>query len=540
MDQARITPDTYLRVTLRSQKAFKGFLLRAEAGNDRHVGTWYIPYLADTSYLSESQYLHCNNHLQSAVTHSGKTSAMWVVSFQWRPPHQFYGWVTFRATVVEDYRTFWTNITSTPILVMPSDAENNIIDYKNDDSIYDNIDDEHDDYYDMTVGESRTVTSSNDDISPGFTLLPISIPGDYQDQPDLEHESSPRIDYDSEYHETEPVQQVPNVYSNQETTLSTRRRPSILMTPPLRPRTVSASRPTTKALPSTTTTTATTTTITSTTSRTISSSTSTTSTTTKSKSSSLRSSEESIVTVTDVPGGIMVFARKTTPQNVRRRITPKHPKIMHPKFVFTTETTTLKTSTEAILTTSSMLDDDSTTEMSSSTTTTTTSTTTTSSTTTRTSSTELTTTVTEDKDNPIYFHHFDLTEDEQTAIVDSDLDIVNEIGEQVPDKNKTMYSVEPYFSTTVPTFEDLEVINVTKTNNQRDIPKLRSDLYDVIVNENATEVITIGQVTELERRPRDNDQVEPLESAYKRLEAQYGGWENGSFGVKIGGHCGYA
>lgn len=114
MDQARITPDTYLRVTLRSQKAFKGnkgfdlkigninvlntlgFLLRAEAVNDRHVGTWYIPYLADTSYLSESQYLHCNNKLQSAVTHSGKTSAMWVVSFQWRPPHQFYGWVTFR------------------------------------------------------------------------------------------------------------------------------------------------------------------------------------------------------------------------------------------------------------------------------------------------------------------------------------------------------------------------------------------------------------------------------------------------------------
>ena len=346
---------------------------------------------------------------------------------------------------------------------MPSDADNNIIDYKNDDSIYDNIDDEHDDYYDMTVGESRTVTNSNDDISPGFTLLPISIPGDYQDQPDLEHESSPSIDYDSEYHETEPVQQVPNVYSNQETTqISTRRRPSILMTPPLRSRTVSASRPTTTVLPSTTTTirtttTATTTTATSTTLRTTSSSTSTTTTTFTSKSSSVRSSEESIVTVTDVPGGIMVFARKTTPQNVRRRITPKYPKIMHPKFVFTTETTTLKTSTEEIMTTSSILDDDSTTEMSSSTTTTTTSTTTT----TRTSSTKLTTTVTEDKDNPIYFHHFDLTEDEQTATVDSDLDIVNEMGEKVPDKNKTLYRVEPYYSTTIiPTFEDLEVINV--------------------------------------------------------------------------------
>ena len=96
MDQERITPDTYLRVTIRSRNAFKGFLIRAEAGSDRHVGTWYIPYLADTSYLSESQYLHCDQRLQSAVTHSGQTNSMWVVSFQWRPPQHFYGWVRFR------------------------------------------------------------------------------------------------------------------------------------------------------------------------------------------------------------------------------------------------------------------------------------------------------------------------------------------------------------------------------------------------------------------------------------------------------------
>merc|ERR1719232_941069 len=123
MDQARITPDTYLRVTLRSQKAFKGFLLRAEAGNDRHVGTWYIPYLADTSYLSESEYLHCGQRLQSAVTHSGKAASMWVVSFQWRPPQHYRGWVQFRASIVEDYRTFWTNVTSTRVLVTPSESE---------------------------------------------------------------------------------------------------------------------------------------------------------------------------------------------------------------------------------------------------------------------------------------------------------------------------------------------------------------------------------------------------------------------------------
>ncbi len=39
------------------------------------------------------------------------------------------------------------------------------------------------------------------------------------------------------------------------------------------------------------------------------------------------------------------------------------------------------------------------------------------------------------------------------------------------------------------------------------------------------------RVTELARRPRDNDQLEPLDGAYKRLEAQYGGWENSGAGV---------
>ena len=96
MDRHVISPDTYLRVTIRSRRAFKGFLLGAEGETGRWVGTWYIPYLADTSYLSESEYLHCSQRLQSAVTHSGKAASMWVVSFQWRPPEDFRGWVQFR------------------------------------------------------------------------------------------------------------------------------------------------------------------------------------------------------------------------------------------------------------------------------------------------------------------------------------------------------------------------------------------------------------------------------------------------------------
>ena len=71
--------------------------MRAESKTESHLGTWYIPYLADTSYLSESQYLHCNDVLQSAVTHSGRTNNLWVVSFQWRPPQHFSGPVRFRS-----------------------------------------------------------------------------------------------------------------------------------------------------------------------------------------------------------------------------------------------------------------------------------------------------------------------------------------------------------------------------------------------------------------------------------------------------------
>ena len=128
MDRAVITPDTYLRVTIRSRRAFKGFLLSATSVDTgaRHVGTWYIPYLADTSYLSESEYLHCGQRLQSAVTHSGKAASMWVVSFQWRPPEDFRGWVQFRGTVVESYQVYWANVTSNKVYVRDEGEEGDI------------------------------------------------------------------------------------------------------------------------------------------------------------------------------------------------------------------------------------------------------------------------------------------------------------------------------------------------------------------------------------------------------------------------------
>jgi len=119
MDQYTIISDQYLRVTIRSKRAFKGFLIRAESDSAQHVGTWYVPYLEDTAYLSESSYLHCGGKMQSAVTHSGRTSTMFVVSLQWKPPEKYHGWVSFHATVVENYQVFWINVKSAPLYIIP-------------------------------------------------------------------------------------------------------------------------------------------------------------------------------------------------------------------------------------------------------------------------------------------------------------------------------------------------------------------------------------------------------------------------------------
>merc|ERR1712025_1243559 len=111
-DQYSMYSHQYIRVTIRSKRAFKGFLIRALSDGDTHLGTWYIPYLEDTSYLSESSYLHCDGRVQSAVTHSGRTNTMFVLSLQWKPPTAFQGKVVFQATVVENYRVYWVGVVS--------------------------------------------------------------------------------------------------------------------------------------------------------------------------------------------------------------------------------------------------------------------------------------------------------------------------------------------------------------------------------------------------------------------------------------------
>ena len=195
MDKHTLTSDTYLRITIRSRKAFKGFLIEAENDEAKFLGTWYIPYLADTSYLSESQYLHCNNHLQSAVTHSGQTSSMWVVSFQWRPGHNYTGWTQFRATVVESYQVYWVNVISNKVFV-----KNNT----SDDVVSNVISDKRTSYYDYKVnqGEEGQVESNIGNYTDFLNLLQDNtrLDVDWDDKKQIPNMISDSVLLDMKHH----------------------------------------------------------------------------------------------------------------------------------------------------------------------------------------------------------------------------------------------------------------------------------------------------------------------------------------------------
>ena len=51
------------------------------------------------------------------VTHTGKLFSIKSVSFEWVSPVQFEGQILFRATVVQDYSTFWKDVESLPVNV---------------------------------------------------------------------------------------------------------------------------------------------------------------------------------------------------------------------------------------------------------------------------------------------------------------------------------------------------------------------------------------------------------------------------------------
>ncbi len=77
------------------------------------MGTWWLP----TNSSSAAQYVHCDSVAQSALTHSARVFSTRQVQASWQPPANFSGRVQFRATVVEDFKTYWKNIVSLPAVV---------------------------------------------------------------------------------------------------------------------------------------------------------------------------------------------------------------------------------------------------------------------------------------------------------------------------------------------------------------------------------------------------------------------------------------
>ena len=131
LDSDTLQPNQYLRVALRSDRPFKGFLVKAESAEEpgEALGTWSIPWYS----RPDAQYLHCGAKAQSAVTHSGPEfqgglkEDLFLVSLQWRPPLGFQGTVVVRGTLVEDYQNYWTDILSHSVTIYNTTLEGELV-----------------------------------------------------------------------------------------------------------------------------------------------------------------------------------------------------------------------------------------------------------------------------------------------------------------------------------------------------------------------------------------------------------------------------
>ena len=159
---------------------------------------------------------------------------------------------------MENYRTFWVNVKSSEVLVMPAEPRENEKDFDND--VEENLISDYND--DMYVSESRTTGYS--EYNPGFTVSPILDSEDQPDQTDSRHETHEdnhkNIDFSrvtvpsSISHEiSKPAVPIKtNNFHDETPTTVLRNRPSILITPPLRPRRKSTSKSTSASSPLTT------------------------------------------------------------------------------------------------------------------------------------------------------------------------------------------------------------------------------------------------------------------------------------------------
>ena len=87
-----------------SSDNIKGYLIQARSvGENSAIGTFAV-------IPANGEYVNCSNS-KGAITHSDKL-AVKTINFDWVPPSNLSGNVSFYATVVKDYSTFWVKLQS--------------------------------------------------------------------------------------------------------------------------------------------------------------------------------------------------------------------------------------------------------------------------------------------------------------------------------------------------------------------------------------------------------------------------------------------
>lgn len=103
---------SFVTVTLQADgdSDFRGYMIQARSGAETTgLGSW------DTEG-SQGKTLDCPGGTANAVTHASRMRRR-SETFLWTPPADFQGQVTFKATVVVGFRTYYTDLLSTPVTV---------------------------------------------------------------------------------------------------------------------------------------------------------------------------------------------------------------------------------------------------------------------------------------------------------------------------------------------------------------------------------------------------------------------------------------
>ncbi|XP_071522793.1 defense protein l(2)34Fc-like [Panulirus ornatus] len=100
----RVLSEMPVPVCLVGALPLMGFMIQAQDENGVSLGSWIV----DDPKVGQT--MNCTM-AEDTVTHVSKQHKQ-VVSFHWLPPANYSGTIVFKAVVVKEYSTFWTDITS--------------------------------------------------------------------------------------------------------------------------------------------------------------------------------------------------------------------------------------------------------------------------------------------------------------------------------------------------------------------------------------------------------------------------------------------